>query len=524
MPTDEAERLRAELAATREALRVSEDRFRKAFLSSPDAISLTRARDGKMIDANEGFTKITGWTRDEVVGRTTVDLDLWVDPEVRGEMTRRLTAQGFVDELETEFRRRDGSIVHGSFSARVIDYDGEPHLISVARDITEKRALEAQLQHAQKMEAVGRLASGLAHDFNNLLTVIRGYTRVLAGAGDDPELLEEAVEEIDAASVRAADLTRQLLAFARRQVLLPRNLDLNAQLRNLHRMLGRLLPEPIDLLVEADAQAGTIRMDPGQLAQVVTNLVVNARDAMPEGGTLLLRTRAVQTGEAAGGGLGPGHGGGAPTRWTVLDVIDEGVGIDETMREEIFEPFFTTKALDEGTGLGLSTVDGIMSQSGGFVEVDSEVGKGTRMSLHWPTVHAAPDHDDRPSTGGRALRGGERILLVEDAPTLRNLLVRVLQAEGAEVSAAADVESALALAERDDGFDAVVTDLVMPDGNGVELVERLRDARPALPVLFITGYVDPEVGAKMPRDAHTRLLHKAFTPSEFLRAVAELLR
>ncbi|HJL14577.1 MAG TPA: response regulator [Sandaracinaceae bacterium LLY-WYZ-13_1] len=506
----------AEAEETRRALALSEERFRLAFLTSPDAISITRARDGRMIDANAGFTEITGWERAEVLGRTTVELDLWVDPEVRQAMAQEVLAHGAIHNLEARFRRKDGSVLWGLFSARALELDGETHMLSVARDVDdlrraerEREELRAALAESQRLEAIARLASGVAHDFNNLLTVIRGFTGILdRRLGPDGEGREE-VQQIDQAAVRAAELTRQLLAFGRRQVLLPRNVDLNELVAGMGRMLDRLIPETIRVELSLGDGLGAVHADPGQLEQVVANLAVNARDAMPDGGVLTLKTGEARREQ------GP---------MVLLEVHDTGLGMDEETQARIFEPFFTTKGPERGTGLGLSTVDGIVSQSGGFLEVESTPGRGSVFRVALPRVRGEARPSRVEPVAHEPKRGDEHLLVVEDEPSLRAILERTLTRAGYRVTVAGDGDEALALAERmDRAPDAVVTDVVMPGTTGADVAERLRARWPALKVLFTSGYADEETLRRIPMDASSLFLRKVFTPSELTAAVRDLL-
>ncbi|HEV8598905.1 MAG TPA: PAS domain S-box protein [Gemmatimonadales bacterium] len=391
-------------------------------------------------------------------------------------------------------------------------------------DITDRKRLEEELLQSLKMDSLGRLAGGVAHDFNNLLTVIRGYADVLSGqlSGEDPRLAE--VREIRRAADRATSLTRQLLAMSRRQVLVPREVDLNALVQDLERMLRRVIGEDIDIVVVAGAELGRVRADPSQLEQVLLNLAVNARDAMPNGGSLTISTIRVR--------VAPGHdesaaGGVAPGDYLVLGVADTGVGMDQETKRRIFEPFFTTKPAGEGTGLGLATVYGIVRQSGGAITVESEPGKGTRFRVFLPCVaERAAGADVSTSAGpvrsGRAPRS--LILLVEDDQGVRQLTCRMLEQYGYEVVPAADGAEALQLLSRlHPGVDAVVSDVMMPGIGGTELIRQLRVSWPELPVLLLSGYQGEDVEGGVQPGSRQAFLQKPFSPDALAAALVELL-
>jgi signal transduction histidine kinase len=340
-----------------------------------------------------------------------------------------------------------------------------------------RRRSEEQLRQSQKMEAVGRLAGGIAHDFNNLLLVINGYSELaLARLEDAAAELREPIDEVRAAGERAAALTRQLLAFSRKQVIQPTELDLNAVVAETSKMLGRILGEHLELILDLAPLLDPVRADRGQLEQILMNLTVNARDAMPDGGLLRIATETVALPEG---------------RRVALTVSDTGVGMDAETQRSIFEPFFTTKAAGEGTGLGLSTVYGIVEQSHGRLVVESEIGRGTTFTIYLPAAtgtaeRAYEEQDETPVPA--AARGTERILVVEDNAPVRNLVAEALAMEGYDVTAAEDAHEALAIAERNEKLDLLLTDIVMPEMNGRELARRIGERRPGLRVLYTSGY------------------------------------
>jgi two-component system, cell cycle sensor histidine kinase and response regulator CckA len=429
------------------------------------------------------------------------------------------------------FRRADDTwaMVHDHFHV-VRDPNGRAErVLGVMLDTTERHALEEQLRQAQKMDAVGRLAGGVAHDFNNLLTVIRGNAALLLERVTTDNELRSELQEIERAAARASDLTRQLLAFGRKQVLQPHELDLNAVVAQLTRMIDRLIPKTIAVVLTPASHVGLVRADRGQIEQVILNLVINARDAMPSGGQLELRTGELGVGKAFGGWQAdnpvvPPDVPVRPGKYIHLSVSDTGSGMDEATRTRAFEPFFTTKPVGEGTGLGLATVYGIVKQSDGYVWIDSQPGRGTTVHVCLPRV----DGEVRPPRTSPhaipAVAGPRTVLLVEDEDGVRDLTQRVLERQGYIVHVARDGVEALALyADHKQTIDVLVTDVVMPRLGGSELVIKVRAERPDLPVLFMSGYARNAAIRGAPGDRRTRFLQKPFTVPAFQQAVAELL-
>ncbi|MGH7740482.1 MAG: PAS domain S-box protein [Candidatus Eiseniibacteriota bacterium] len=386
------------------------------------------------------------------------------------------------------------------------------------RDVTQRLNLENQLRHAQKMEAVGSLAGGVAHDFNNLLTAIMGHSSLLLTQLEDGSPMREDVAEIHRASERAALLTRQLLTFSRQQLLEPRVLDLSRVVRRMNKMLARTLGEIIQIVPRISTEALYVRADLSQLEQLVLNLSINARDAMPEGGTLRLETRAENLAQpSAALGLPAGD-------YAVLSVSDTGIGMDAATRSRIFEPFFTTKERGRGTGLGLSTVYGIVKQSGGAIEVETEAGRGSRFSVYFRREAEAPAGLDDAGPTSESLQGHGDVLLVEDEPMVRDLLVETLVGAGFAVTAAANGQEALRRLEQGPlPMDILVTDVVMPGLTGPELAKRVLEARPGIHVLYISGYTADELGPRGPLEAWESFLQKPFSPSSLIRKIRSAL-
>ncbi len=430
-------------------------------------------------------------------------------------------------ELERELYRRAQELqranqelrhLHAELEGRVAQTSGDLAREADARQRTESelRRSEEQLRQAQKLEAVGRLAAGIAHDFNNLLSVVLSYAEELLIELPAESPSRRDALEIQRAGERAAELTRQLLVFSRQQVLAPKVLNLNEVLSGLHRMLGRVLGEDVDLTLLAAPLLGQVNADPGQLEQVVMNLVVNARDAMPDGGKLTIATTNVDLDDD----YVREHLGVEPGRYVMLSVSDTGIGMDKATQARLFEPFFTTKGPGRGTGLGLSTVFGIIKQSRGSIWVYSEPGQGSTFKIYLPRVDAAAE---RPLMAALSTGGHETILLVEDEPQVRAVVQRALERGGYGVLVAQDANDALRLSAAVSSIDLLLTDVVMPQMNGRELAERVRATRPGIRVLFTSGYTDDAILRHGVLDQGVPFLQKPITPAALMRSVRETL-
>jgi PAS domain S-box-containing protein len=498
------------------ALRESEARLAATFSAFPDGLNITRADTGRYVLINEGFCRQTGWSVAEVIGRTSAELDLWVEPAAREAAFRELRTRGQVDELETTFRRKDGTQLTGLLSSRTITIDDERYLLTITRDITRQRQLEAQVRQAQRLESVGRLAGGVAHDFNNMLSVILSEAALMEDDLPEGHPVREGLRQITRAGERSRDLTRQLLAFSRKQAIAPQAVSLNALVEATRPTLARLIGEDIELAFEPEPALRPVKVDPGQFDQVLVNLAANARDAMPRGGRLLLRT-ANATLDAP---LGPDQGL-PPGDYAVLTVSDEGHGMAPETMAHVFEPFFTTKGPGQGTGLGLATAYGIVRQSGGDTRVASAPDQGTTFSIYLPCT-ADPIEPAGTPARSTPVRGDGTVLLVEDEPLVRRSTRKLLESLGYRVLEACSGEEALAL-DRTVGFDLLISDVVMPGMKGPELARRLQALRPGLPVLFISGYAASVIGPhETPREG-LRLLQKPFDAAALGRAVQEAL-
>jgi PAS domain S-box-containing protein len=505
--------------AADEALRVSEKKFGSAFQAHPSPMAIARLAEARWVDVNESLLRLFGMNRAETVGRTGKELGIWKRDELREEMLTELRTGGVFRDVEAEWLTRSGDVRTGLLSAEVIAFAGEPHFLLHFQDITDRKQLEVQLRQAQKMEAVGRLAGGVAHDFNNVLTAIFGYVDLLAEQFPTDSGAQADLAEVRKAAERAAGLTRQLLAFSRQQVLEPVVLSVNDSIEDFEKMLRRVIGEDVRLRLTLATDAGNVRADPGQLHQVIMNLVVNARDAMPTGGSLILETGNVDLTEQYAEMHQPVIAG----PYVMIAVSDSGMGMTPEVRARIFEPFFTTKEKGKGTGLGLSTVYGIVKQSGGYVWVYSEIGRGTTFKIYLPRVDAPAEPLSKPRETG-SITGTETILLAEDDPLLRPLAKALLEKLGYAVLEGSDAPSALAAARAHTGrIHLLVTDVVMPGPSGRELARELVEFRPDTKVLYVSGYTDDAIVHHGMLEPGLNFLQKPFTPAVLARKVREVL-
>ncbi|MEA2206243.1 MAG: two-component system, cell cycle sensor histidine kinase and response regulator CckA [Blastocatellia bacterium] len=506
-------------------LRQSEERYRDLVENAHDII-YSHDLEGNYTSMNKAGQLITGYTRDEALA---LNLTNTVAPdfiEKAKDMTRRKLAGEDVTAYEMVILAKDGHRVAVEANTKLIFHEGLPVGVQgIARDVTERkqmeealRASEDQLRQSQKLEAIGQLAGGVAHDFNNLLTVIGGYSSILLGKLPPDSPYRSSIEEIKKAGDRASSLTRQLLAFSRKQILQPKVLDLNLVVSDLEKMVRRLIGEDIDLLTVTYPVLGKVKADPGQIEQVLMNLIVNARDAMPKGGKLTIETRNVVISED----YAQRHAT-APGRYVMLGVSDTGCGIDPEVKPRVFEPFFTTKGSGKGTGLGLATVYGIVRQSGGNIWVYSEVDRGTTFKIYLPRVDEALESEDAPISR-TVPQGTETVLLVEDEEQVRAILKHILEDLGYCVLSASNGEEALVISQdlgRD--IELMITDVVMPQMSGRELAERVLELRPMLPVLFMSGYTDDAIVRHGLLDEKLNFIQKPFDAAGVARKVREVL-
>ncbi len=504
-----------------EALRRSEASFRSVVEDAPYGI-YRASLSGELVLVNPALQKILGYASQTELLQANLGTQIYRNPLDHQKVNELLLRQQSFNDVEVEWKRKDGTPITVRCSGWPIkDESGRVAFLELfAEDVTERRALERQLRMAQKMEAVGRLSGGIAHDFNNLLGVIIGYSQVLKRSLKPEHPLYEHAEEIEKASQRAVSLTRQLLAFSRQQVLEPVILNMNALVSDMEKMLPRLIGEDVALTLTLDPALGQVKADPGQVEQVIMNLAVNARDAMPDGGKLTIQTANVDLDTA----YTHQHPGSRVGSYVMLRVTDTGTGIDPEIQAQIFEPFFTTKERDKGTGLGLATVYGVVKQSGGYIAVDSEKGKGASFSVYLLRVENAVTAPDLSNDAPVSVRGSETILLVEDEESLRKLADMFLRDSGYHVLTAADGAQALQVARQYAGpIHLLLTDVVMPGINGRVLAERLAPSQPGMRILYVSGYTDSFIAGHGVLEAGAHLLHKPFTEESLTRKVRELL-
>jgi two-component system, cell cycle sensor histidine kinase and response regulator CckA len=498
----------------------TEEEYRLLFDSNPHPMWVYDPETLAFLAVNDAAIQLYGYSRAEFLGLTILDIRPAEGVPALQEPARTQPDEPSLVASQWTHRKKDGSTFQVAITSNTLRFLGRRARLVLATDVSETRRLEAQLVQAQKMEAVGRLAGGVAHDFNNVLGVITGYGELLLKSLGPEHPGSKRVEEIQKAAERAAGLTRQLLAFSRQQVLQPRVLDLNEVVADVEKMLGRLIGEDVHLVIARDASLGRIRADPGQIEQVLMNLSVNARDAMPKGGGLILETANVTLDEA----YATAHPEVRPGPFVMLSVTDTGEGMDAATRAHVFEPFFTTKPAGKGTGLGLATVFGIVQQSGGSVSLDSEVGVGTTCKIYFPRVEDALPLPSRPLASAAPRGGTETVLLVEDADSLREMIREILEEAGYTVLESSDPDEALfKVSTFASPLGLILTDVVMPGMSGPELAKSVRLARPEIKVLFMSGYTDEAMGVHGVLGTGTQFIQKPFAADALLRKVREAI-
>ncbi len=509
------------------ALCRTEEKFRELYDHAPVGYHEYDG-EGRITNVNRTDLEMLGYTADEMIGQP-----VWMFNVEEEEARERILAKlaGTLPpsrNLERTYIRKDGSAFPALCQDRLIldEKGGIKGIRCAIQDITERKraeiekaSLQDQLRQSQKMEAIGRLAGGIAHDFNNLLTVIQGYSQ-LSLMGLEDGFLKESLLEVKEAAERAANLTRQLLAFGRRQIMEVKVVDINQIVKNLEKMLRRVIGEDIELFTILHKDIGQVKVDPGQLEQVLLNLVVNARDAMPDGGKIIIETTAVTLDET----YASSHVAVKPGPYVMVAVTDTGVGMTQEVRERVFEPFFTTKEKEKGTGLGLSTVYGIVKQSNGNIWVYSEPGRGTTVKTYLPGVNEATEDWVRKSEEGVVSGRGETILVVEDEETVRRVTVKLLTRQGYRVFEARRWEEAIAICEeKEEPIHLILTDVVMPEMDGPQLMERLKKIRRDFKVIYMSGYTDGAISRLGILEKEIFFLQKPFTNESLLGKVREAL-
>ena len=506
---------RRERRKTEEQLRQSTGAMTALFAASPLPIVVMDA-EGRVQQWNPAAERTFGWSASEVLGKPVPFVAPAQQADYNDRMRRLLAGEPLPAE-EVERVHKDGRPLLLNVSAAALrDAHGEVSgIMTIVADVTEQRRLEEQFRQAQKMEAVGRLAGGIAHDVNNVLTAITGYSTLLLADLAESDHRRGDVQEILNAAERAGSFTRQLLAFSRKQVVQPTVLDLNALTTELQKLLRRVVSENIELKLELEPELPRVLADRGQIEQILINLVVNARDAMPKGGTITIRTRFVtSTGRTGENDFGLPSG-----DWVGIELSDTGVGIPPENMDRLFEPFFTTKEVGKGTGLGLSTVYGIVQQTGGHIRVTSEVGRGSTFRIFLTPTRRTATSLRPPPPEVRPVVGNAHVLVVEDDAAIRNVIRRTLERAQYVVATVERPSAALDLLARGDRYDCLVTDLMLPEMSGLELLEQVRQRHPDLKALYISGYTEADVDGQ----SDTPLLEKPFTPWDLLRKLREVM-
>lgn len=515
---DITEQFRAE-----QILHESQKRFLLIFNSSPAMITITRRRDDIITDVNDSVYRLLGYQPDEVIGRTAIELQFYVNTDDRQHMLHTRHHNGRLVNYENQFRTKSGELRIFSTYIEMIKLDDEEHYLAFNVDITEQKRLESQFLQAQKMESIGRLAGGVAHDFNNLLTAINGYAELAIQSLPEENPVVEDIQEIIQVSEQASKLTSQLLAFARKHKIEPQVIQLNSIIEMIDRLLHRLLGSNILLKIDLDQNLVYIKADPGQIEQIIVNMAVNARDAMPNGGSLTISTRntTIRSYE-----LGSDHEV-PPGRYAEIIISDTGTGMPQQVVEKIFEPFFTTKSPDKGSGLGLATSYGIIKQHNGHITVNSIEGKGTTFHIFLPeTIERHSSHDEAQQPV-ELLHGTETILLAEDDDNIRNLSTRVLREYGYTVYTASDGVQALQLAKKhqNNTIDLLILDMVMPHISGHALLEEIQTIQPNSKILLISGYTHEALAYQdyANLDLVAGFLQKPFSPSQLINTIRKVL-
>ncbi|MEI8183189.1 MAG: ATP-binding protein [Desulfomonile sp.] len=510
-----------------ETLRESEDKFSKAFFLSPDAIAITRLDAGVYVSVNEGCRQALGYAEEELIGKTSLELNVWDNPEDRNRVIEGLKAEGRVDNFEAHFRTKDGDIRYGLYSAAIIELNGVEHILNIARDISdrvraekEKESLMAQLLQAQKMEAIGTLASGVAHDFNNLLQIFGGYSELLLGDKHPEHKDYDKLHKINAAAKRGADLVQRLMVFSRKGDPKPRPLSLNHEVTEVKKLLERTIPKMIAIELSLESWLPVINADPVHVEQILLNLAINAKDAMPEsGGKLTIETRKVTLDEE----YCRANIESKPGQYVMLSVEDTGHGMSQETMQHIFEPFFTTKGAGRGTGLGLAMVYGIVKQYEGFISCYSEPSHGTTFRIYFPVVPTELEEDIEQDSAVPP-GGSETVLLVDDEEFLCDTGSQLLTRAGYTVLTATNGGDALDLYRNQRGdISLVILDLIMPEMGGKECFKELVNIDPKVKVILSSGFLSDRTAEEATVFGVRGLVEKPYNMRELLQTVREVL-
>jgi PAS domain S-box-containing protein len=507
-----AERMQAE-----ESIRSSEEKFSKAFQLAPLIMSISTIEDGTLLEVNDQYVRSFGYSREESLGRTSVELGIFSD-DARKKLIKSLGDHNQVSGVELVLHARDGNRLTCLYYGDIINVAGVKRLLSIVVDISEQKKLEEQFRQSQKMEAIGQLAGGVAHDFNNMLTVIQGLSELSRLKVPEGEELWQYLTQITKAAQRSSDITRQLLAFSRKEIVAPRPVNLNELVRDAQKTLFRLIGEDIRLMFQPAAGLWSVRIDPSQMDQILVNLAVNARDAMPNGGVLSIESANVTIKDTSL----LYHIDATPGDFVQLTISDSGVGMDKETQEHIFEPFFTTKETGKGTGLGLSTVYGIVTQNKGFITVYSEPGQGTSFRLFFPRIIEEVHVEEKVPVAVPS--GTGTVLLVEDDNMVRWMTTQTLELSGYTVIQAESPREAIDLCEKEEtAIDLILTDVVMPGMNGREMMEIIRLIRPGIRTLYMSGYTRDLVAQRGVVDEGMHFIQKPFNMTTLVDKINEVM-
>jgi PAS domain S-box-containing protein len=501
------------------ALRLSEEKFSKAFRSSPTLIAISTLNEGRFIDVNDTFLDVSGYSRNDVIAHTESELDIWSEPDMRDNVVSHLKEHGFIYNVETGLRTKTGDILTVLSSAEMIDIEGETCILAVILDITDRKKLETQLLHAQKMDAIGQLAGGVAHDFNNIITAIISYSYLMKNKLGENDPSKDNVDKIIALSDRAAQITRGLLAFSRKQFYEFVPVRINDIIREIQNLLLNFISEDIELKTELTSLEPTIIADKTQIEQIVVNLVTNARDAMPEGGAITLETGLAEMSDD----FIKVNGFGRVGKYVLLSIKDTGTGMDEETKLKIYEPFFTTKEVGKGTGLGLSIIYGIVKEHKGYIDVKTGPGIGTTFLIYFPQIETkvkGSEESPRRSIMSKA----ETVLVAEDDQAVRDSITEILKNYGYSVITAENgIDAVEKFSEYKDKIDLLVLDVIMPIMNGNEAYKKIKQMRPGMKAIFTSGYTSDMLARKKILDKDLILVQKPIQPDLFLLKIREVI-